>query len=196
MGIERGEEWGIAGAVPPDAPRIGTDHELARASAAGVGAVVITGGDIARTLGINPRVSPGKTGHLLPLDVIELQLDDRPAQRASAHVVVGHWLFSRHQLAIMNAAFVADRNLAPRAHPGDGKLDLVTMELAVADRIKARKRQPLGTHVPHPQISIRRVTRHETTFDRPRQIAIDGQSAGTARRLVAEVIPNAITVCL
>lgn len=196
MAIERGEDWGAAGAIPAGTPQADTDAALADLCRAGASHAIVTAGDLARTLGIGPDRQPGAVGHLLPVDAIEVGLDDQDLRLAIAHVLVGHWLFDASQLALMNAAFVGPRNLAPRAHPGDGKLDVVTMEVPFADRVKGRRRQRLGTHIPHPGIAIRRRERESVTFARPQPVWLDGRRLGRVRRLSARIVPAAITVCV
>jgi diacylglycerol kinase family enzyme len=109
-----------------------------------------------------------------------------------AHLVARRsWLRGRVVVAA-NAAFIGDWNIAPRAHPGDGRLDLLDGDPPLGDRWKARRRLASGTHLPHPDIAVRRVTAAQIDLDRPTPIALDGSRVGTARSLSIRVEPDAV----
>jgi diacylglycerol kinase family enzyme len=94
----------------------------------------------------------------------------------------------------MNAAFLGRWNVAPRAHPGDGRLDVLEARLPFADRVKAWRRLPTGTHVPHPDIRERRLRSAEWRFDPPVTVWIDGEPVGRCRHLVIGVEPDRLEV--
>jgi len=96
----------------------------------------------------------------------------------------------------MNAAFVGDRNVAPRAHPGDGVIDEVTLALPVKDRLRAWKRMVSGQHVPHPGISIRRRSEGRVCFDRALPVSVDGVACGRTRSITYQVLPSALLVAV
>jgi diacylglycerol kinase family enzyme len=81
-----------------------------------------------------------------------------------------------------------------RAHPGDGRLDLVEAHLGPGDRLKARRRLPRGEHVPHPRIRIRQVTAEQLTLDPPTRVWLDGTPEGRASALSIRVEPAALLV--
>jgi len=146
MGIAKGEDWGAPGQLPPDAPIATSDLQLAQL----VGKHDVVGveeGDLARTLGIRKPYDRSTPKHLVPVDAIEIEVDDGSTYTAIAHVIVGHPLASAETVALMNAAFWRGRNIAPRAHPGDGRIDVVHLQLSASDRVKAWKRMATGTHV-------------------------------------------------
>lgn len=102
------------------------------------------------------------------------------------------WLRGRIVVAA-NAAFVGRWNVAPRAHPGDGRLDTVEVAgMPVTDRIEARRRMVSGTHIPHPNIAVRRVRAAQFEFERPTNIHLDGRLTTSARALSIRVEPDAI----
>ena len=112
----------------------------------------------------------------------------RPSHRSS--------IMARGQvLVVANAAFVDDWNIAPRAHPGDGRFDtLETSTMGLGDRWQARSRLKLGTHVPHPAITTRRVEAVQYDFERPMPIWLDGRSIGEARHLSIRLEPDAVDI--
>ena len=70
-----------------------------------------------------------------------------------------------------------------------------TVEVAgmpVTDRIEARRRMVSGTHIPHPNITVRRVRAAQFEFERPTNIHLDGRLTTSARALSVRVEPDAI----
>lgn len=173
MTIRKGEAWGSPGRLAPDAPRADSDSAAAALVAAGTRELRITGGDLARTLGVTERTLSRDEQMLLPVDVLQVEFSDGSSRLAVAHVVYSR--AGRPRWVAMNAAFVGRWNIAPRAHPGDGKVDLVTFDLGVVDWLKARARLPTGTHVPHPQIAARARAVHEITPQRGGRLQLDGR---------------------
>jgi diacylglycerol kinase family enzyme len=94
----------------------------------------------------------------------------------------------------MNAQFLGVWDVAPRSHPGDGRLDLFEADLSLGDRWKARTRLPTGTHVPHPGISERRVKAVQLDLAPGTSVWLDGERIGTAKALSIRVAPDALRV--
>lgn len=195
MPIAKGEEWGQAGKLPAGAPVASSDTEAASLVGT-VEAIGLSSGDLARTLGIRSPYDPATPKHLVPIDAVRVALDEGPDHVAIAHVVIGDIRRNRQSTTIMNAAFIGVRNIAPRAHPGDGKLDVVHLDLGLGDRLKAWKRMVSGSHVPHPAIAIRKRSEGLVELDRPRRVYIDGQVVGRASTVRYSVIPAAIVVAV
>ena len=193
MPIEKGVDWGTPGRLTRDAPIAETDAEAAALVPVTTDPIGLSGGDLARTLGVRQPFDPSATNQLLPIDAIEVGLDEAPPILAVAHIRVGSWLYGE-LIAVMNAAFVGQRNLAPRAHPGDGRVDVVTLRLDMTDRIKARRRMTTGTHVPHPDITVRRSAEGVLEFERPRRVLIDGIRRTRATVISYRVRPEAFVV--
>jgi diacylglycerol kinase family enzyme len=109
------------------------------------------------------------------------------------HLVVRRsWLRGR-VLVVANAAFIGDWNIAPRAHPGDGRLDILdTDSMSVSDRWKARRRLPAGGHVPHPDIRYRRPTAAQFDFDDPMPAWLDGHRTDAVSSLSVRLEPDAV----
>jgi diacylglycerol kinase family enzyme len=111
---------------------------------------------------------------------------------AVAHVVARRGWWRGSLLAVMNADHVGDWNVAPRAHPNDGKVDAVEVaaSMSLRHRWQARERLPQGTHVPHPSITVRTLTESAWTFERPMDVRIDGVAHGRATRLAVDVLAD------
>ena len=94
----------------------------------------------------------------------------------------------------MNSEWLGDWIVAPRAHPGDGYFDLVEARLSLGDRLKARRRLPTGTHVPHPAIQVRKITKTDINFGTTRAIYVDAEPVGAATTMQIECHPEALRV--
>ena len=200
MVIERGQAWGEPGGLPVGAPVVHTDADLARFLGDGIRPAVVgvCGGDLCRTLG-GPRPEErlrSDEAFRMPVDGGWVALDDGREQPFVAHVVARRSWWRGRIVAVMNAQFRGDADVAPRSHPNDGRLDVLDVDrsMPVRDRWKARRRLASGTHVPHPLVSERRVTAWEVTFERPLSVEIDGRRVGTATRLTVRCEPDALVV--
>jgi hypothetical protein len=195
--IRKGEDWGVAEPVPADARVVDSDRaagELAashRRAGEPIPPMVLTDGDLARTLG-GGRVDAA-TRTRVAIDLGAVLVDGRLHWFVAHLVAQRSWLRGRVVVAA-NAAFLGEWNIAPRAHPGDGRLDILDADLSLGDRWKARRRLPLGTHVPHPEIDVRRVEAIQVDLATPTPVRIDGHDIGAARALSIRVEPAALDV--
>jgi len=195
--VRKGEDWGASEPVPEDAVVVDSDREAAELAAVNrrantpVPPMVLTGGDLARTLGGGTRPSTRHTHVAVDLGAV---LIDGKLQWFVAHLVARRFWLRGRVVVAANAAFMGEWNVAPRAHPGDGRLDLIDADPPFGDRLKARRRLPLGTHVPHPAISVRRTDAVQVELDTPTPIRLDGHLVGSARSLSIRVEPNALDI--
>lgn len=201
MTVEKGVDWGGTGPVPDDLVLVRTDAEAraavvaARAAGSELPTLGLLGGDLARTLG-GRGGDPARlraSGTLATVDLGVALLDGSP-HLFVAHLVARRSWWRGRVVAVMNAQFLGAWDVAPRAHPGDGRLDVLDGDLGLGDRGKARSRLPAGTHVPHPGIAQRRTASWSTTFARPTPIRLDGERVATARHLAVAVEPDALRV--
>jgi diacylglycerol kinase family enzyme len=132
---------------------------------------------------------------LVPVDLGRAWLDDREVWFC-AHLLARRSWWRGRVLAVMNAQYLGSWDLSPNGHPNDGRLDVVDAgaALGLRDRLRARRRLPLGTHVPHPAIATRRVRALEERFDPPLRVWADGLYEGEVRRLRVECVADALTV--
>jgi hypothetical protein len=201
--IARGQAWGELGPLPDDGVVVRSDAEAAavvaaaRAEGTDPPPIGLLGGDLCRTVGGRGDVARLRTDDAarLTVDLLVVRLDDGPE-----HVVVAHALAHRRfallgpLVAVMNAAWVGEWNVAPRAHPNDGLAEVVHADLSVGDRLKARRRLPSGTHVPHPRIRVERRAACTLELGRRVPVRLDGLVAGRARRLHVRIEPDALRV--
>ncbi|MGQ0432875.1 MAG: diacylglycerol/lipid kinase family protein [Microthrixaceae bacterium] len=199
MTIRKGEAWGAPGALPADGVVVRSDAELraaitdARRRGASIPVLGLLGGDLCRTLG-----GRGDEAHLHGADAVTLPVDlgsvlvDGRLHWFAAHLVAKRSWWVGRVVAAMNAQYLGDWDVAPKGHPNDGYLDLLDGDLPFGQRIIARRRLPLGTHVPHPGIEVRRVHAVQVDFERPTPVILDGESVGAARSLSIRVEPDAL----
>jgi diacylglycerol kinase family enzyme len=187
--------------LPTDGIIVCSDRDaataVANARAAGdeMPTIGLLGGDLCRTLG-----GTGDEGRLrgsdaitLPIDVAEVEVDGR-AHVFLAHVVARRSWWLGRVWAAMNAEWLGEWDVAPRAHPGDGVLDTLDVSMSVRDRFEARRRVRTGTHVPHPAVAQQRVARVAVTFDSAMGIWIDGVRVGDASSLAVRVTGEVVDV--
>jgi hypothetical protein len=211
--IRPGEEWGAPGALAADAPVAEDDRaarahlqrrleevggEIARPGA--FGELGLLGGDLHRTLG-SPAHDVGDLragrGTRYPVDLGLVQVGDRHLVFLShlvAHPRAQLRWWSQRTVSIVNGSYVGELDLGPRAHPNDGRLDLTDGRLPLGQRRQGRRRARSGSHVPHPDLTTRRITHVEVHHDRPMHLWLDGEQVGTATDFDIRCLPDALVV--
>lgn len=204
MTIRKGAAWGETGGLPAGGVVVRSDAEAravvtaARRAGDPVPPLGLAGGDLCRTLG--GRGDEGRirsdAGVRLPVDLATVLVDGRQYWFV-AHLVARRSWWRGRIVAAMNAEFVGSWDVAPRAHPDDGLLDVLDVSPAMPplDRLRARGRLPSGSHVPHPAIAVARRPALQVTFDRPTPVWLDGERVGEGRDLSLRVEPDAL-VCV
>ena len=195
MAVERGQDWGGRSVVPDDAPTVATDAAQADLVAAGHGPgdspVVLLGGDLCRTLGGRGDARPGSEATVVEVDVVQVLLDGR-LLRFVAHLVAGSRRRPGRWWVAANAAHRGRWNVAPRAHPGDGLLDVVDADLGIREVPAAWRRLAAGLHVPHPRIAVERTRTATRSFPAPVPVRLDGRSPVPAREVMIRLEPGAM----
>jgi hypothetical protein len=203
MTIQRGQDWGRRVPKPLGVVEVADDAaagelvDRARREGAPLPAVGLLGGDMRRTLGGGPgAVGLGAEVAEFTVDLGVVELDGRPRWFLS-HLVARRSWWRGEVLAAMNAQFLGTWDVAPRGHPNDGRLDVVhAVDLPLADRWKAWRRLPGGTHLPHPGIVVHQVSALEVDLARPASIRLDGRVIGSASHLLIRAEPDALVVCI
>jgi hypothetical protein len=194
--IRRGSEWGTPIERPVDLVVAGSDAELASLVASGTddACLGVSGGDLHRSLGAPLQRHDMRR---LPVDVLHVELDGRPIL-AVAHVVARRGWWRGPLLAAVNCDHIGTWNVAPRAHPNDGRFDVVEVDasMSIRSRLEARRRLPNGTHVPHPDISVSTADHRSWSFARPMRVWIDGIDCGRCRQLSVAIGPDHFTICV
>ncbi len=208
MPVERSKDWGETGALPDDGTVANSDLAVGAAirrahngaplgsvSAADIAPIGLVGGDLRRTLGgrrgRGELRTPDAARATVDYGVVTIHGDELVFV---AHVVCRKAGWRGRAIGVMNAAFLGHWNVAPRAHPGDGKLDVVDSTLSFSDRLKARRRLVAGTHVPHPSITEYRSTNKTIEFGTELDVWVDGSLAGRATEVSVRVVADGVRV--
>jgi hypothetical protein len=201
MTVERGVDWGRPAPLPADGVVVATDAEaravVERARRAGepVPALGLLGGDLCRTLGGrgDPDRLRSADATTVTCDLGSVLLDGTPHWFV-AHAVLRRSWWRGRVVAVMNAQWRGTWDVAPRAHPGDGLLDVLDGDVPTGDRWKARSRLPTGTHLPHPGIRTFRAASVPLDLDPALDVWLDGERMGRAASVVARIEPDVLTV--
>lgn len=190
MTIKPGQDWGEPVARDPALRVAGSDRQLVRMVGTGQpGPFSVAGGDLYRSLG-----SPRSRDEMrrVPIDMIEVTTDDG-TYRAVAHVALYRSLWRGRALAVCNCSDIGSWNVAPRAHPNDGLLDIVDVAATLSRRARwqARSRLITGSHVPHPDIGYERVATASWEFERRMNCYVDGERVGATKTATVRVLPDA-----
>jgi diacylglycerol kinase family enzyme len=137
----------------------------------------------------------GDTVTVAPVDRVRVDAEGQTAWFV-AHLVARRGWLRGEVVAAMNAQFLGDWDVAPRAHPNDGRVDVVRIDpsMSLRDRLRARSRVRQGTHVPHRAITVRQVASADLTFARPMDVYLDGQRWLRTSALTLTVEPDALTI--
>jgi hypothetical protein len=192
--VDKGQDWGSAGSLPADGVVVRSDAEArrvitdARRANQPIPPLGLLGGDLCRTLG-----GRGELGTRATVDLGAALVDGR------LHWFVAHLVMRRGWLrgplfGAFNAEWLGDWDVAPRAHPGDGLLEVVDVTMSAGDRLKARRRLPTGTHVPHPDIRITRADAVQRDVPPGHHVELDGERLPAARAISVRLEPDAVRV--
>ena len=201
MPIQRGEDWGESGGLRPDGVLVGSDAEArskiedARRANRPLPELGLLGGDLCRTLGGRGNAGAMRSPEAwrFAVDLGAVLLDGRLFWFC-AHLVARRRGWAGEALVAMNAAWWGSWNLGPKAHPGDGLLDISHGRLLARDRLRALRRVGTGDHLPHPQIHYRRTGAFQLELEASLMVELDGQPVQKASNLSIRVEPAALTV--
>jgi hypothetical protein len=202
--IRKGEAWGGTGAAPDGMVVVGSDGELntlvTRCRRAGepLPPVGLLGGDLMRCVGGSgdPTRFAGEVA-LLPVDVVRVDTPEATGWFV-AHLLARRAWWRGDLTAVMNGQYLGSWDVAPRAHPGDGRVDVVRVDRAMSlrDRRTAKRRLPLGAHLPHPHISVRQAASIDLVWRRPTRVWLDGRPWATVREATVTVESEPLLVCV
>ena len=201
MPIRRGEDWGESGGLGADGVLVSSDAEArsviedARRANRPLPELGLLGGDLCRTLGGrgDAEAIHSPEAWRFAVDLGAVLLDGRLFWFC-AHLAARRKGWAGEALVAMNAAWWGSWNLGPKAHPGDGLLDVSHGRLSVRDRLRALRRMGTGDHLPHPQIRYRRTGAFQMELERPLMVELDGQPVQKASNLSIRVEPAALIV--
>lgn len=203
MTIRTGEPWGTTGPVPEgsvvvrsniELHRLVNDHRTANLP---LPPVALLGGDLLRALG-GTGSEERLTGDvaIVPIDLTRITIGDGTTGWFAAHLVARRSWWRGPIWTALNGQFIGPWDVAPRAHPNDGRIDLVHVDRSMSgrDRWRARRRLVQGNHLPHPAIEVRQVREAEVDLGRETRIVLDGERWAVAPAFHLVVEPDALVV--
>jgi hypothetical protein len=192
--ITRGEQWGIPTTRTHADIVVRGDRDLASRSKEL--RLIVQTGDIAHSLGdpVSPQV--GAECLEVPIDALRVNISMRDGSGvsllASSHVMIGHWLRGR-LICVSNSGFIGKKNISPRAHPNDGFFDVMSLQpsMGLQQRVLARHKSTLGTHVPHPLVESGRAKGIEYSLaSRFESLRVDGRRIPSWTAVQIEIVPD------
>ncbi len=202
MNIEKGRSWGSLSPLPPEGVIIKTNKELlekvndCKRQGIDLPTFGLLGGDLWRTLGGRRAEERLYGGEATTLDIdLGCALLDGKIFWFCAHMFIGSKL-KGDKIFISTVAHYGKMNPAPKAHPGDGKFDMLEVELSLFQTFKAVKRVSAGTHIPHPGIKYRQVSSEQFSFGKKLSIEIDGKNIGKYSTVSIRIENEALRVVI
>ena len=202
MNIEKGRSWGSLSPLPPEGVIIKTNKELlekvndCKRQGIDLPTFGLLGGDLWRTLGGRRAEERLYGGEATTLDIdLGCALLDGKIFWFCAHMFIGSKL-KGEKIFISNVAHYGKMNPAPKAHPGDGKFDVLEVKLSPFQTFKAVKRVSAGTHIPHPGIKYRQVSSEQFSFGKKLSIEIDGKNIGKFSTVSIRIENEALRVVI
>ena len=202
MTIRNGQPWGQIGSLPESGVVIESDSELRTVvlecmrSGTPFPVFGLLNGDLWRAVGapvggIN-RLK-GEKAQTVSIDLVEVRLDEQTNWFCS-HMLIRNRLWHGNTAAVMNSEWIGPWRVAPRAHPNDGKVDILEGALPLGQRVIARQRIRTGDHIPHPKIKVSQKSAWSTTSGALSNVYLDGQKVGNFKAIKLQVLPDALTV--
>ena len=202
MNIEKGRSWGSLSPLPPEGVIIKTNKELlekvndCKRQGIDLPTFGLLGGDLWRTLGGRRAEERLYSGEATTLDIdLGCALLDGKIFWFCAHMFIGSKL-KGEKIFISNVAHYGKTNPAPKAHPGDGKFDMLEVKLSPFQTFKAVKRVSAGTHIPHPGIKYKQVSSEQFSFEKKLSIEIDGKNIGKFSTVSIRIENEALRVVI
>ena len=199
MTIKPGRPWGERRVPPSALDRADSDSEAAALISLGLREFLLTGGDMWRTIGGSAPHDGSCTVVSVDLLTVELGVGDTVEQTwALAHAVFDRsgGTFGRGDVSyVMNAQYLGLWDLAPRSHPNDGRMDVVTIsaDMSWRQRRLLRRRLPTGTHLPHPQIRTQSLV-GPWVADETGTLTLDGKRRLSVDRVRIGLEADALTI--
>ena len=204
MTIEKGQDWGCLVAKPENLHWVEDDFEASNflnrhltVEGAPI-EIAILKSDIARALGISGANIKKKEMLRTYFDVVEtifLRSGQTSVDRRLylGHAFVHNGLATGAKVGVLNSSFVGKRNWAPKAHPNDGKFDVVEIDksMSIRQRLKAHRLMQSGSHLPHPKIKYRQVVDYSAVCINPSRLYIESELVGTVVKCSFKIMPDA-----
>ena len=207
MTIRKGEEWGHYEDRPNDLQVVADDFsasELITNQTLDLKSplkISIVNSGLSRTLGI--KNASLRTDQMLctKFDVIETSYTHADSADVTRRCFIGYAFIYQNlifgqTIAILNTSFVGKRDWAPKAHPNDGKFDVIELDssMSIRQRLTAFRLMKSGSHLPHPKIRYTQAPEFVFSSERSASMSIEGVRIGAVRHCVFKVLPDAVNL--
>ena len=207
MTIRKGQEWGHFENRPDDLQVVADDFSASKLITnqspdlkAPLKISIVNSG-LSRTLGIKNGLHNSEQMLCTKFDVIEANYTSANSETVTRRCFIGNafiyknWLFGT-TIAVLNSSFVGNRDWAPKAHPNDGKFDVVELETSMnlRQRLTAFRLMKSGSHLPHPKIRYTQATEYVFSDEKPLSMSIEGVRLGAVTNCVFKVLPDAVNL--
>lgn len=206
MVIKRGEDWGHRVLHPDDLLVFENDVHANEyltkqfQSSLPNQSIAILNSNIARSLGMNGSDLSVEKMLKTSFDAIEVEISDCDDQ-ISCEIFLGNALIRNSWrrgaiTGVFNTSFIAGRDWAPRAHPNDGKLDVILIDEAMSlrQRITAYRLSRSGSHLPHPHLKYLQSQSYVANDPETAILTLDSVEFGAVKRCSFRVIPDAVSI--
>ena len=156
--------------------------------------------NLARAFGLNGATIGNTTMLRTRLDLIEVSYVLISSQTAKMNFV-GNAIIRNSWLrgpitGVFNSSFIGNWDCAPRAHPNDSKLDVVSIDqsMNLRQRLTAKRLVKLGSHLPHPKISYKQTESFKIDLQEPAHLFVDSIDLGMVRQCDFRVISDALSL--
>jgi hypothetical protein len=206
MTIRKNEDWGSTVVRPEDlvicetdaaTSQLATDFYLQQKP---MPAIAITRSSLSRTLGKEGSNVNSQNMQATPFDLIEVTFVDASMIEQKV-LALGYGLLRKSWwrgdiVAAMNTSFIGNWDCAPRSHPNDGKFDLLAVngEMKSTQRLIASRRLKFGTHLPHPQISMKQLTSFDADCSAKPNLYVDNRRFMSVNQCKFRLLPDALTL--
>ena len=206
MVIKRGEDWGQRTFRPNDLMVFDNDAQANRyltqqlQSSSPTHSIAILQSNIARSLGLNGSDLNVENMLKTSFDAIEVEFSDSSGkishQRCLGNALIRNRWRRGSITGVFNTSFIAGRDWAPRAHPNDGKLDILLLDdaMGLRQRVTAYRLSKSGSHLPHPHLKYLQSQSYVVTDLETATLTLDSVRFGEVKSCRFRVIPDAVSI--
>ena len=206
MTIRKGKDWGEQVEAPADLLVFADDPSansyLNEVFVNGNMAppIAVLKSNLARTLGLSGASLKKPTMLHTKFDLVEVDYVLVSAVTGKMHflgnaVIRNGWLRGAIT-GVFNSSFIGTWDCAPKAHPNDAKLDVVSIDqsMNVRQRLTAKRLVKLGSHLPHPKISYKQAESFKVDLEEPARLFVDAMDLGMVKHCDFRVISDAVSL--
>jgi len=204
MPISPGSPWGTTSPTPDRAHYLSSDRELGillrdnSAQHINTQSLFMQSGDITRSLGVKSRANNAECLRVV-IDAIAVTYTDTTGVE-HRDVCIGSLTIARRFLrgavsVVTNSGYWRGREVAPRAHLNDGKLDIFEVSGAMrwGQRRMMWQKTLLGTHLPHPLLAYSQGD-FSSWEGSPQRLTIDGHFVAMTTKVTCRVQSDCVQV--